>query len=196
MQIEQVSNPRVKPTDRRLFSNASLLICLLVLGACGGGSGAPPPTGGPPPPPRPPPVTTAEANQFLNQATFGATEASVQEFISLAHEEWIDQEIAKPASLQLPFIRSLPLPQNPAQLQTDRVDIWFRNALNGNDQLRQRVAFALSEILVVSQLGALVDYPFALAGYYDVLVRNAFGNYRDLMEEVTLHPAMGIYWRK
>jgi uncharacterized protein (DUF1800 family) len=79
------------------------------------------------------------------------------------------------------------------QLQEDRVDIWFRNAINGDDQLRQRVAFALSEILVVSQLGALAQAPFALADYYDVLARNAFGNYRTLMEEVTLHPAMGVY---
>jgi uncharacterized protein (DUF1800 family) len=55
------------------------------------------------------------------------------------------------------------------------------------------VAFALSEIMVVSQLGALQARPFAVADYYDVLARNAFGNYRDLIEEVTLHPAMGVY---
>ncbi|MDH3806190.1 MAG: DUF1800 domain-containing protein, partial [Gammaproteobacteria bacterium] len=79
------------------------------------------------------------------------------------------------------------------QLQPDRVDIWFRNVLHSDDQLRQRVAFALSEIMVVSQLGVLGDQPYALASYYDVLARNAFGNYRELIEEVTLHPAMGVY---
>jgi uncharacterized protein (DUF1800 family) len=47
--------------------------------------------------------------------------------------------------------------------------------------------------MVVSQLGALVGYPYALASYYDMLVNNAFGNYRRLIEDVTLHPAMGVY---
>lgn len=187
-----MQNVRMTPAGR-MYSQAILTVCVLLLGACGGGSAPPPPVGGPPPPPPPPPVSTAEANQFLNQATFGATPASVQNFVTLAHDTWIDREVAKPASLQLPFIRALPLPLNIAQLQVDRVDIWFRYALSGPDQLRQRVAFALSEILVVSQQGALIDYPYALADYYDLLARNAFGNYRQLMEEVTLHPAMGVY---
>ncbi len=190
MQTDRIQDR--KPNSGRMYSQAILTVCVLLLGACGGGSSAPPPIGGPPPPP-PPPVTIAEANQFLNQATFGATIASQQGFINLAHDAWIDQEMAKAASLQLPFLQSLPPPQLLFQLQTDRVDIWFRNALNGNDQLRQRVAFALSEILVVSQQGALVDAPYGLADFYDVLARNALGNYRQLMQQVTLHPAMGEY---
>ena len=135
----------------------------------------------------------SESAQFLNQTTFGATEAEVQRVVSMGFEAWIDAEMAKPPSLQLPHLRALPPPQFPFQLQPDRADIWFRNVVNGDDQLRQRVAFALSEILVVSELGALVSLPFSLADYYDVLTRNAFGNYRDLMEEVTLHPSMGVY---
>lgn len=166
-----------------------LVSCAALSSACGGGSGAPPPLAGP----TPPPISNAQANQFLNQATFGATEASIREFVALGHDAWMDRELATPASLQLPFLRSLPRPLIAAQLQVDRVDIWFRNALHGPDQLRQRVAFALSEILVVSQQGALVDLPYALADFYDVLARNAFGNYRQLLEEVTLHPAMGVY---
>ena len=186
MQTDRASDRTLN--SGRMYSQATLYVCVLLLSACGGGASAPPPTGGPPPP-----ISIAEANQFLNQATFGATETSVQNFITLGHDAWIDQEMAKVVSLQLPFIRALPQPQFPAQLQVDRVDIWFRNALNGTDQLRQRVAFALSEILVVSQLGALVEYPYSLSDFYDVLARNAFGNYRQLMEEVTLHPAMGVY---
>ena len=138
-------------------------------------------------------ISTADAFQFLNQATFGATLEETEDVISLSYAAWIDDQIAQPASLQLPYLRSLPRPQNLAELQADRVDIWFRNVVNGEDQLRQRVAFALSEILVVSQLGALVNGPYALADYYDQLVINAFGNYRDLLEVVTLHPAMGVY---
>ena len=181
------------PTSGRMHSHATLAALVLLLSACGGGGSAPPPTGGPPPPPTIPPVSISEANQFLNQATFGATAASQQGFINLGHDNWIDQQMATQASLQLPHLQSLPPPQFQFQLQTDRVDIWFRNVLSGNDQLRQRVAFALSEILVISHLGALNDAPFSVTHYYDMLVRNAFGNYRQLLQEVTLHPAMGVY---
>ena len=191
MQSDRIRD-RIRASDR-IYSPALLTVCVLFLGACGGGGSAPPPVGGPPPPAPPPPITIAEANQFLNQASFGATLVSQQNFMNLGHNTWIDREMVKPASLQLPFLRALPRPLNLGQLQTDRVDIWFRNVLNGDDQLRQRVAFALSEILVVSQLGALANYPYSLADYYDVLVGNAFGNYRQLMEQVTLHPAMGVY---
>jgi uncharacterized protein (DUF1800 family) len=162
---------------------------MLGLAGCGGGGGG----SAPPPPPPPPPVTKAEAFQFLNQATFGATEAEAETVIQLRQEAWIDQQMNRPPSLQLPHVQSVPPPQFPFQLHADRVDIWFRNSLNGEDQLRQRVAFALSEIMVVSQLGALGNLPFAVADYYDVLAEYAFGNYRDLLEEVTLHPAMGVY---
>ena len=165
----------------------------LTAAGCGGGSGgaAQPPS--PPPPPPPATVTKAEAFQFLNQASFGATEAEAQRVIGMGVEAWIDDQLAQPASLQLPHLQSLPRPQFLFELQPDRVDIWFRNALHGPDQLRQRVAFALSEIMVVSQLGVLGNMTYSLGDYYDVLSRNAFGNYRDLIEEVTLHPAMGVY---
>ncbi len=73
------------------------------------------------------------------------------------------------ASLQLPYLRSLPRPLNLAELHADRVDVWFRNVINGPDQLRQRVAFALSEITVVSQLGALIQAPYAVADFHDQL---------------------------
>ncbi len=174
-------------TNTKLIS----LIASAVLGlaGCGGGSGG----NSQPPGPPPVPITKAEAYQFLNQATFGATEAEAQRVIAMGPEAWIDQQLQQPASLQLPFLQQVPPPQFMFELQPDRVDIWFRNVLSGSDQLRQRVAFALSEIMVVSQLGVLGDQPYALASYYDVLAQNAFGNYRQLIEQVTLHPAMGVY---
>ena len=167
------------------------IIASLLLGVagCGGGSSG----SQPPPPPPPTPISKAEAFQFLNQATFGATEAEAGRLIGMRYEAWIDDQFRKLPSLQLPHLQSLPPPDFMGQLHPDRVDIWFRNSLSGDDQLRQRVAFALSEIMVVSQLGALQGRPFAVADYYDVLARNAFGNYRDLLEEITLHPAMGVY---
>jgi uncharacterized protein (DUF1800 family) len=161
----------------------------LTLTACGGGGSS----SAPPPPPGPPPITKTQAYSFLNQATFGATQTQADDVIDMGYEDWIDAQLAQPASLQLPHVRALPRPAFPGLLQPDRVDIWFRNVLNRPDQLRQRVAFALSQIMVVSQLGALQQAPYALADFYDVLAENAFGNFRDLMEEVTLHPAMGVY---
>jgi uncharacterized protein (DUF1800 family) len=78
-------------------------------------------------------------------------------------------------------------------LNAVRLERWFANVLQGDDQLRQRVAFALSEIFVVSQVGALLNLPNATASFHDMLARNAFGNFRVLLEDVTLHPAMGVY---
>jgi len=133
---------------------ALLLGSSLALTACGGGGSG---GGGsePPPPPPPPTVSKTEAFRFLNQATFGATEPGADAVVESGIEAWIDRQMNTPASLQLPYLRSLPRPDFPGQLQPDRVDVWFRNAVDGEDQLRQRVAFALSQIMVVSQLGAL-----------------------------------------
>lgn len=167
------------------------LLFISFLSACGGGGGG---GGGNNNPPPPDPITKSEAFQFLNQTTFGATEAEAQRVIDMGYETWIDEQILLPPSLQLPYIDSLPVqPGETFLLNQDRVDIWFRNAVRGNDQLRQRVAFALSEIMVVSEQGALINFPYALSSYYDLLVNGAFENYRDLIEDVTLHPAMGVY---
>ena len=135
----------------------------------------------------------AEAYRFLNQATFGATEAEARQLIDIGIDDWIQRQIAQPASLQLPYLQSLPAPDRAPQLQPERVDKWYGNVIDGPDQLRQRVAFALSQIMVVSEVGALRQLPYALAGYHDLLAENAFGNFRELLEEVTLHPAMGVY---
>lgn len=72
---------------------------------------------------------------------------------------------------------------------------FWRDAVQGDAQLRDRMAFALSQILVASTFGGelLQDLPQPMAYYQDVLKRNAFGNYRDLLEEVTYSPAMGHY---
>jgi uncharacterized protein (DUF1800 family) len=194
---------------------AVALIAALLLAACGGGSqdAAPTPTTPPPPvtppPPTPPPppvvpaVTKAEAFRFLNQATLGATEAEAARFMALgnsatAYALWIDAELIRPASTLLPTVEAAypnPVPQgfNIATLNAPRIEKWFGNTLTGGDLLRQRVAWALSQIFVVSQLGALQNLPNATADFYDMLSRNAFGSYRRLLEDVTLHPAMGIY---
>jgi uncharacterized protein (DUF1800 family) len=73
-------------------------------------------------------------------------------------------------------------------------EAWWYTVVNAPDQLRQRVAFALSEIMVISANGKnLYGYPEALATYWDLLARDAFGNFRQLIEDVTLNPGMGDY---
>jgi uncharacterized protein (DUF1800 family) len=191
----------------RRATNKKNIRLLLIAGsilfaACSSGGSDPAPASSPPPPAPPPAVTLAQAYKFLNQATFGATEAEAQRLIALgdsssAYARWIDEQLALPATTQLAYVQAglpnpIPTGFNIGSLNTQRQDIWFQNSVRGADQLRQRVAWALSQIMVVSQ-GTLVNYPFGLADYYDMLARDAFGDYRRLIEDVTLHPMMGRY---
>ncbi len=183
----------------RGFIAAAAAVTVVACGGGGGGGG----TAAGPVVNAAPPLTKAEAFRFLNQATFGATEAEATRLIGLgdntnSYSRWIDAEIAKPAALLNPAVEAAypnPVPAgfNIASLNAPRVEKWFDNALKGNDQLRQRVAFALSQIMVVSQIGALQNIPNATADFYDLLARSAFGDFRQLLEDVTLHPAMGVY---
>ena len=172
-----------------------LLAAALVACGGGGGGGTPAPT----PPTQPPPVTISktDAYRFLNQTTFGATATEADSVIALGYEAWIDQQLQRPASLELPHVQqafaNYPPGADFTRLHEDRVDIWLRHALHAPDQLRQRVAFALSQIMVISQSSPLVGYPWGCASYYDMLAQNAFGDFRELLQSVTLHPVMGVY---
>jgi len=178
---------------------AALLLTLAACGGGGGGSSAPTA----PPVATNPPVTKTEAFRFLNQASFGATEAEATRLIALgdntnSYTRWIDAEVSRPVSALLPTVEAAypnPVPTgfNIASLNAPRVEKWFDSTLKGPDQLRQRVAWALSQIMVVSQVGALQNLPNATADFYDMLARNALGDFRKLLEDVTLHPAMGTY---
>jgi uncharacterized protein (DUF1800 family) len=162
------------------------------------------------PTPTPPPSlpggtpTAADAGRFLSQATFGATDPLIAQVQNQGYDAFLNAQFAAPMSSHLAFVdaamAALPTPSpspsatpnQPTLTMTN--DAWWTNAIAGQDQLRQRVAFALSETLVVSLNSAgLGNAPFALPTYYDVLVRDAFGNYRQLLEDITLNPAMGAY---
>lgn len=131
------------------------------------------------------------ASRFLAQSTFGPTLASIAELKSKANlSVWIDEQMALPVSLSEPYTRA----NSNGSMGGARHQVWWNNVLNQPDQLRQRVAFALSQIFVASDLDYLLaNSQFGMASYYDMLSRNAFGNYRQLLEEVTLHPVMGVY---
>jgi len=145
------------------------------------------------------PANDAEAARFLTQATFGPTITDMGEVKSLGYAAWIDRQFGLTATLQRPPLENTiaPLavadPRNGGFYQPFRIERWFQTAVYGSDQLRQRVAFALSQVMVVSDVGGLVANPVTIAEYNDILIRGAGGNYRDLLRDVTYSPAMGVY---
>ena len=158
------------------------------------------------PPAAPPSYSLAlsddgQAARFLRQATFGPNEAAIAEAKTMGVNAWIDAQMAKPVSSHREitmeeFERDPTGGRNmntrPGTLHRDSA--WWRIAMGGEDQLRQRVAFALSQIFVVSTENAVINnWQEGAAHYYDQLANGAFGNYRDLLETVTLSPIMGNY---
>jgi uncharacterized protein (DUF1800 family) len=151
-------------------------------------------------PPPPPPAwidDSADPNaaaRFLTQATFGPSPADIASVQALGYSNWISNQFSLPATHHLPIVfankSADPTDRFPS---SDMFNTWWQNSVTAPDQLRQRVAFALSEIMVASESGALQDHADALAYYYDTLLDNSFGNYRALLKSVTLTPTMGIY---
>jgi uncharacterized protein (DUF1800 family) len=150
-----------------------------------------------------------EASAFLSRATYGPTYEEIEDLvIRNDYEKWIDEQFAKKPSYHMDWIHSHAKGVNDIPdlnksredwkrysdaLAAMQRDAWWDIVVNGEDQLRQRVAFALSEILVISRNGPLLAFPDARVSYYDLLVKNAFGNFEDLLRDVTYHPAMGKY---
>ncbi|MEO7433009.1 MAG: DUF1800 family protein [Dokdonella sp.] len=139
------------------------------------------------------PHSDAQSARFLTQSTFGATLPEITRLRDLGYRAWLDEQYALPASHHRPYLEA----QAAAGLnvyQNSRQEAWWLNAVNAPDQLRQRVAFALSELFVVSDRnGSIENEPIAMANYQDVLVDGALGNYRTLLANVTLNPVMGHY---
>ena len=148
-------------------------------------------------------LTPIAAARFLTQATFGPTKADIDALVGRPASElgnWITAQMALPASLLLDATRAdfntftVVASDNPQFSYQNRQAGWWKNVRTGPDQLRQRVAFALSQIFVVSDVNStLYNNPLGLANYYDILVRGAFGNFRQVLEDVTLSPIMGFY---
>lgn len=134
-----------------------------------------------------------DAVRLLLQATFGPSAADVARVHLLGVAGWLDEQFALPLTFShMQYLSSIEeLSGERVQEQHAYEAIW-QNFLFGKDQLRARVAFALSEIVVISNIAPDQD-TWALASWMDLLYRNAFGNYRTLLGEATLHPAMGYY---
>jgi len=168
-------------------SLAAAVVGLASLLACSGGGGSSYEAG--------PdlPESEAEAVRFLTQATFGPDDAAIARLLQLGYSTWLREQMQLPASLHRPELEARAA-GGEAIDQIHRQEMWWRRAVTADDQLRQRMAFALSQVFVVSdRAAALASDAIGMAEYYDLLLRGAFGSYRELLEQVTLSPQMGNY---
>ena len=175
---------------------ASLVVFLISCG--GGGNDSPPVSVAPTPIPPTPPVSSVlklnsdqEVVSFLSKMTFGASRGDIEGAINRDASELLSEEFAKPPSYILPFVMDYTDDNEGVQHRSYSAAFW--NAMvDGDDQLRQRMVFALSQITVISDLN-MGDRPRMNAHYVDTLYKHAFGNYKELLKEITYTPAMANF---
>jgi len=162
-------------------------------------------------------ISAEEAQRFLTKSTFGATPSEIERLRTLGYEAWIDEQFSIPQTEVLTITDTAVQKREVARRQrlmsegesnpdvlargigkgqeaASRMDAWWHAAINGKDQLRQRMAFALSQIFVVSDSnGDSSLRNRAYSRYHDILAENALGNYRQLIEDVTINPAMATF---
>ncbi|MEY4764519.1 MAG: hypothetical protein RI907_1192 [Pseudomonadota bacterium] len=140
------------------------------------------------------PQSRQEAYRFLNEASFGPSEAEISSVTALGYTQWINEQLATPSEITFQAY----LEGRRAEMGSVNIDqiyeAFYTRALTSKAQLRNRVLLALSEIFVVSfQDAVLLQGPELMAGYLDLLDKALDGSYRDLLEAVSRSPAMGQY---
>jgi uncharacterized protein (DUF1800 family) len=206
------------PRSASLPCNVAVLMAGLLLSACGGGGAdsassattTPPPAGSTTPTaPSGAALSASDAARLLEQATFGVTASDVAHLQSVGITTYLDEQVAAPVTQYTGYSYTPHTPPatcvydpatptdassicartqyTPFQVQRD----FFTHALINADQLRQRVAFALSQIFVVSSVE--IDEAYGMAAYQNMLLTDALGNYRTLLLDVSLSPVMGHY---
>lgn len=186
--------------QRCFKSSIPLTLCaVLTLG----GAAAQSPKGGSLPKPASPVVPDYDAVRYLEQATFGPNRPLINRVQTTGIKDVLQDEFAVPMSLypDLPVFpadssEGCPTGSDPNCFRDNYTMFplqvrFFLNALYGDDQLRQRIAFALHQIFVVS--GVTIEQPSSMVAYLNLFAKGAFGNYRQLLYDVTLNPAMGTY---
>jgi len=158
--------------------------------------------------------------RFLNKATFGATKESIEHLQKVGVKKWLDEQLAMPMQDNIYLTKMIEIakkvePENnqysiKEYLEDNdivfnknvgsfhspryRMSGWFDVALTAKDQLRQKVTYALSQIIVESDFEPIFTRRAeALATYFDILHRNAFGKYEDLLNEISLNSGMGMF---
>ena len=159
-----------------------------------------------------PVVSPEDAARFLDEATFGATDADIRNLSMIGYQAWLNEQFNLPVSPQEPGVEQELIVNNPpcaagnvqcnanlfVQNNADEwlvQDSFWQHAMTANDELRQRVVYALTQLLVISSNNttAIENMPRGEANYLDVLGADAFGNFRQLLEDVTLNPMMGQF---
>jgi uncharacterized protein (DUF1800 family) len=156
-------------------------------------------------------VSPEDASRFLAEATFGATDGDIHHLSMIGYPAWLNEQFSTPATLHEPVVeQSLILNNAPCNAgdvkcnaalfvqnlsdETYVQQTFWQQAITGNDQLRQRVKYTLTELFVISSTNpAVQNMPRGMANYYDVLGADAFGNFRQLLEDVTLNSMMGQF---
>ena len=145
------------------------------------------------------PATDGEAVRFILKASLAATEPEIADIRSVGYVAWLDKQMDIPISQTgVAWLSS----RGYDQVTVD--EFYFRDSLadymawnqliTNTDPIRKRLAYALSQFFVVSTNGIEITWRSnAMAAYWDVLNRHALGNFRQLLEDVTLNPAMGVY---
>ncbi len=197
-------------------NTAAALIATLTLAGCGGGGSSskqpvstsptpsPSPTPAPTPTPTPTPsptpsISDEQAARFLLQAQFSASDTDIAAVKSQGYAPWLEANYSSaPGQTGVAWLDS----RGYDAIKEDQSYFWpqfgdfmiWNQLLAAPDQLRKRLALALSELFVVS-LSPIDGFypPYMIAAYWDLLVANAFGNFRTLLEKITLNAAMGFF---
>lgn len=147
-------------------------------------------------------LSDEEASRFLIQAGFGADPDELAEVKSLGFEGWINQQLLRPKGYLQPVIQARAAAGLPNFHPATKIALWTqamrrRSPPSGavaTDVLRQRITYSLLQIFVISQnVDALLLNSEGVTNYYDRLMDGAFGNFRQLLFDVTMHPCMGLY---
>jgi len=154
------------------------------------------------------------AVRFLNKATFGANKESIKELKELGVIGWIDKQLSLPATKDIYLINMIKLSKLKHShfdktveeyledntivfnrgSQRSRMSTWFQSAINAKDQLRHKLTYNLSQIIVESDFEPLFQVRAeVLARYFDILYNNAFSTYKDVLRDITFSSGMGIF---
>lgn len=155
-------------------------------------------------------VSQPDAARFLDQATFGATDGDIHHLSMIGYQAWLNEQFALPQTTMEPGVEQALMVNNETpcasgnttcqaalfeqnnQSQAYVENAFWQQSLTAPDQLRQRVAYSLHEMLVISMASTNVqNMPRGTANYFDLLGADAFGNFRQLLQDVTLNPMMG-----
>ena len=208
---ESIVTPRSIPIRRIVNWLSVWAVGALLIGCGGGGGGSSAPASQNSVAPTITPLIQAQpteselnaASRFASRASLGMNYDQIRALSIKGHDSWLEEQFAVPVEYHDEMVADLIQRAEDGEFdEATNADnlpfvfrryVWWHRAFSSDDVLRQRIAFALSEILVVSEVGGLGDTERALPNFYDVLLARAFGNYRSLLRAVTLHPSMGFY---